>query len=354
MNTTKMLSRAAVLGAAAYGLRAFLRRRRQTSLQNASVVITGGSRGLGLELARQMIEAGARVSVLARSAEELEEARSTLEGSETRGARNGSSVLVVACDVSDPDDAASAIETVLRTCGRIDVLINNAGQIQVGPLAHMTRADFEHAMAVHFQGAVNTTMEVLPSMLAQRSGRIANISSVGGKVAVPHLAPYCASKFALVGFSDGIRAELGRYGIRVLTVVPGLMRTGSHVNAEFRGRHDREEAWFSSALELPIAALPADKAARRIIRAIERGDPALHLGFGVSSLAVANALAPGWFGEAMALAERFFPNEEASQGDVGLSGAESRSDRGVRLPTTKADQASARHNELPPDSEVEA
>ena len=341
MNTSKLLGGAALVGAGAYGLRSWLRRRRRITLNDASVVITGGSRGLGLELARQMVDAGAHVSLLARSADELERAKAELGGS------NGSAALAVACDVSDPADAASAIEMVLQERGRIDVLINNAGQIQVGPLAHMSRADFEDAMDLHYRGAVNTTFEVLPAMLARRSGRIANIASVGGKVAIPHLAPYCASKFALVGFSDGIRAELSRHGIRVLTVVPGLMRTGSHVQAEFRGRHESEEAWFSSALELPFTAISAERAARKIVRAIVEGDPALHVGFGVSALAAANALAPGWVGESMSLVDRLLPNEEASHGDVGRSGLESRDPDGTRLSTAKADEASVHNNELP-------
>ncbi len=145
--------------------------------------------------------------------------------------------------------------------GRIDMLVNNAGVMHVGPLEHMAYGDYHQAMNVHFWGALHCTEAVLPYMRRRRSGRIVNIASIGGLIAVPHLAPYSASKFALVGYSDAVRAEVAKDGIRVTTVCPGLMRTGSAVNALVKGRHEAEFAWFGTLSSLP----------RRVDRRAARG-----------------------------------------------------------------------------------
>lgn len=100
-------------------------------------------------------------------------------------------------------------------------------------------------------------------MRARRRGRIVNITSIGGKVGMPHLLPYTCAKFATVGLSEGLRAELGREGIRVTTIVPGLMRTGSHLKAMFRGQHEQEFTWFSLGASLPLVSMGAERAARQ-------------------------------------------------------------------------------------------
>ena len=166
------------------------------------------------------------------------------------------------------------VETVTRHYGRIDILINNAGIMVVAPVETLTRADFERVMAVNFWGVLNPTLEVLPGMRARGTGRIVNITSIGGKIAVPHLLPYSCAKFAAVGLSEGLRAELADTGISVTTVVPGLMRTGSHLNAEFGGEQEAEYRWFALGASAPYPmAIGADRAARLIVRAIKRGRP---------------------------------------------------------------------------------
>src|SRR5215211_785939 len=199
---------------------------RAADLRGEVAFVTGGSRGLGFLIARELGRAGCRVAICARDTAELERAQVDLQ-------REGGEVLALRCDVTDRADVERAVAEVVRAFGRIDVLVNNAGIIQVGPLATMTEADFEQAMAAMFWGVTYPTLAVLPAMRARRHGRIATITSIGGKLAVPHLLPYASAKFAAVGFSEGLRAELGREGIVVTTVVPGLMRTGSHLNAEF-------------------------------------------------------------------------------------------------------------------------
>src|SRR5205823_6261490 len=169
----------------------------------------------------------------------------------------GAEVLTLPCDLRRQEEVESSIERIVARYGSVDVLINNAGLIQVGPLKHMAVQDFEEALAVHLFAPLFCTLAVLPHMRRARQGRIVNIASVGGKIAVPHLLPYCASKFALVGLSNGLRAELRRDNILVTTVCPGLMRTGSPRHAWFKGRHRREYAWFVISDSLPVLSISA-------------------------------------------------------------------------------------------------
>ena len=124
----------------------------------------------------------------------------------------------------------------------------------------MTLADYQEAMSVHFAAPLIATMAVLPAMRAGGGGRIVNISSIGGKVPAPHMLPYVASKFALTGFSEGLRVELEKENIFVTTVCPGLFRSGSPRNAFFKGRYEDEYAWFATSDVLPVMSI--DRAGR--------------------------------------------------------------------------------------------
>jgi NAD(P)-dependent dehydrogenase (short-subunit alcohol dehydrogenase family) len=216
--------------------------------------------------------------------------------------------------------------------------------IEVGPLDHMTRDDYDRAMKLHFWAPYELVSQIVPEMRLWGGGRIVNISSIGGKVATPHFAPYSASKFALTGFSDAIRAELARDNIQVTTVAPGLMRTGSHVNAKFKGNHDAEFAWFSASAGTPVISMDADRAARKIVAAFRRGQPSLTLTFGARGAIVGNALFPNLTGYMMKFLNRFLPEAGGEEGN--------RSRAGGHLPrrapewlTRMADQAVARNNE---------
>jgi NAD(P)-dependent dehydrogenase (short-subunit alcohol dehydrogenase family) len=241
-----------------------LRSRLAHDLRDKVVLVTGGSRGLGLVLARHLVQEGARIAICARDQEELDRAFRDLAD---RGAR----VLAVPCDLTERAQVHLMIEEVGRRLGPIDVLINNASIISVGPLETMTLEDFQEAMQYNFWTAVYTILAVLPQMRRRGSGRIVNITSIGGKVSVPHLLPYGASKFALVGLSEGLRSELAGTGIVVTTVCPGLMRTGSPRHAFFKGQHRAEYAWFALGDSLPLASMSADRAARQIIAACKNG-----------------------------------------------------------------------------------
>src|SRR4051812_49052657 len=268
MNRKFLMGLAAGAGAALVATR-LSRARLAISFEGRVVVVTGGPRGLGLVMARQLVDEGARVVLLARDLGELERAREELE------APGRGEVRTLGWDVRRRADVRAAVDTVLDRWRTIDVLINNAGVIQVGPLEHMDHEGFENAMATHFWGPLHLILEVAPVMRHRRFGRIVNISSIGGRIAVPHLAPYCASKFALTGLSDAIRAELDPYGIRVTTVAPGLMRTGSPVNAQFKGQHETEYAWFKVASSIPGLTIKSERAARKIVEACRYGDPSL-------------------------------------------------------------------------------
>ncbi len=309
-------------------------------LRDQVVLITGGSRGLGLVLAREASRQGARVAICARDADELARARADLRD-------RGASVFAIPCDVTNADQVAEMVRAVETHFGRIDVLINNAGVIQVGPVEEMTLADYREAMAAHYWAPLYATLAVLPAMRARRAGRIVNISSIGGKLAVPHLVPYDASKFALVGLSEGLRAELARDGIVVTTVCPGLMRTGSPRNAYFKGQHRAEYVWFSLGDALPLLSISAESAARAILRACKRGDAEIVLTIPSKLAAAFHGLFPGLTADLLGLVNRFLPGP----GGIGTARALGRDSESALSPsplTALNEWAAAQNNELEP------
>ena len=272
---------------AALGLvvRAFIQQKRQADLGGQSVLITGGSRGLGLATAHEFGKHGCRLALCARSQEELEAARADL-------AAQGYEVFTSVCDLTDPAQIARLIDEVTSRYGQVDILVNNAGIIEVGPVQNMQRRDFEDAMNVDFWGGLDMILAVLPQMQARHSGRIVNITSIGGKVAFPHLLPYAAAKFAFTGLSEGLHSELKRDGIIVTTIVPGLLRTGSYFNALFKGNKAGEFAWFAIGDNLPGGSISAERAAREIVAATRNGEAERILSVPANLLSRAQGLAP--------------------------------------------------------------
>jgi NAD(P)-dependent dehydrogenase (short-subunit alcohol dehydrogenase family) len=239
-----------------------------------------------------------------------------------------------------------AIERVVERYGAIDVLINNAGQIQVGPLDHMRLEDFADAMAVHVWGPLYATLAALPHMRRQGGGRVVNISSIGGKIAAPHILPYVASKFALTGLSDGLRAELAKDNILVTTVIPGLMRTGAHVNAQFKGRHRGEFTWFALLDALPVTSIGARSSARQIVAATRRGAARLIITPQAKLAVLADTLFPGVVAQGMRLANRLLPAPSPEQQAEQWSGWESWTAWAPSVLTRLADQAVEETNNL--------
>ena len=309
--------------------------------RGTSVLITGGSRGLGLLVARELGAEGARITIVARDEAELDRAKQDLQ-------ERGIEVQTLRCDLANREEAIRLVDEVAAKAGGIDVLINNAGIIQVGPLDHMTPEDFEEAMAVHFWAPLHTTLAAVRAMRAQGGGRIVNVSSIGGKIGVPHLAPYCASKFALTGFSDSVRAELARDRIYVTTVLPGLMRTGSPFNAWFKGRHRDEFTWFAISDSIPVASIDARRAALQLIDACRHGEAELVISWPAKLAIIANAVMPEVVAFAMNVANEVVlpaPSDEA--GVERHSGWQSLSNWAPSKLTKLSEQAAARNNELP-------
>jgi NAD(P)-dependent dehydrogenase (short-subunit alcohol dehydrogenase family) len=335
--TTDVLKIAALAGGALL-VKSTIDRLREYELRNKTVLITGGSRGLGLVLAREFANQGSRLVLCARDEQELEYARMDL-------GELGAEVMTVKCDVRNKAEVADMIAAVNSRFGGVDVLVNNAGVIQVGPIEVMTHEDFELAMQAHFWGPLNTIMAVLPSMRAQRAGRIVNITSIGGKVSVPHLVPYSASKFALVGLSKGLRAELKKDGIVVTTICPGLMRTGSPRNAEFKGKHRLEYAWFSISDALPLLTVSAENAARQIVRACKRGRAELVISMPAKVAVLFESLFPEAMYDLLGLVNQFLP----APGGVGtqrMKGRESESAWSPSWLTVLNEEAALRNNEV--------
>lgn len=277
------------------------------------VLITGGSRGLGLELARQICSRGGKVVLIARDPEELARAKADLDCF-------GTEVLTVECDLLESAQIQFAVQQTIQRFGKIDILINSAGIIEVGPLEHLQLKDFDREMRLHFWAPFILYLLVAPQMRANGGGRIVNISSIGGRIAVPHMAAYCASKFALAGFSDAVRSELARDKIYVTTVTPGLMRTGSDVHAQFKGDHAAEYRWFRWSLKIPFASISVERAARKILAASRRGSPNLIMPVSAYFIIAACAVFPNLSAHVMKLFNRALPPRISAEGNEARSG----------------------------------
>lgn len=318
--------------------RAAIRHRRRIDLRDKVVVVTGGSRGLGLVLARELIRKGAKVALCARDHDELERARIELT-------ILGGKVFADTCDVTDRDDVRRFLIEVRDELGRIDVVINNAGVLQVGPMELMSVGDYEASLRTHLWGPLQVMLQVLPDMQRRRTGRIVNIVSIGGKIAMPHLVPYSTSKFALYGLSTGMRAELAKDGVLVTTVCPGLMRTGSPRHAIIKGQQQAEYAWFDITDSLPITSMSAPRAARQILRACEYGDAEVTLSVQARLAAKIYALAPGLVQDLLGVLARVLPGPAGGSRD-GIEGKDAESPLAPSVLTALGDAAARRNNEV--------
>jgi short-subunit dehydrogenase len=323
------------------GMRELVPRRREADLQGKVALITGGSRGLGLILAREFAGQGCRIAICSRDQTELERARVVLQ-------RQGVDVLSIPCDISDRVQVEGMVSEVTRQYGSVDLLVNNAGIIQVGPLTSMTLADFQDAMNIMFWGVLYPTLAVLPQMRERKSGWIVNITSIGGKLSVPHLLPYSCAKFAAVGLSEGLRAELAADGISVTTIAPGLMRTGSHVNAFFKGKKRLEYLWFSLCATLPGISMDAERAARQIVYATKRGEAERVLSTPATLAARFHGLFPGLTTDILAMADRLLPSGDQVGTDRARGGDLDRSIRSriYDTATSLGRSAAQRFNEV--------
>lgn len=336
-NSNALLWTAAGAGAL-LATRAITKRLLEYDFQGKTVLITGGSRGLGLVMARQFLREGAKVAICARDEDELERAYQDLK-------QYGSQVFTIPCDVTDRQYVEAMVVAVRAHFGQIDALVNNAGIITVGPAEEMTIEDYQEAMNTNYWASLYTISAVLPEMRERGEGHIINIASIGGKISVPHLLPYSASKFALVGLSSGLNAELRKDGVIVTTVCPGLMRTGSPRNANFKGQHREEYAWFVLSDSLPCTSISAESAARQVVRASKRGDAEVILSVQAKLAIKFNALFPEISADLMGLVNRLLP-EPGGIGTASLKGKYSHSGIAPSTLTALDEEAARKNNQI--------
>jgi NAD(P)-dependent dehydrogenase (short-subunit alcohol dehydrogenase family) len=303
------------------------------------VLISGGSRGLGLVLAKQLAKRRAWVSLLARDKAELERAKAEIEKINPLA-----HVIYQVCDVRDPVQVQAAVDATVQNFGRLDVIINNAGIVSSVPYENADTTEFDDAMETHFWGSHHVIQAALPYLKSGGGGRILNISSIGGKVAVPHLAPYCASKFALLGYSKTLRSELTRYNIFVTTISPGLMRTGSVGHAQFKGQYKKEYSWFTLSSSLPFFTVSAEKAALEILEAGRRGQAELIISWPAKAAVFAQNFFPELFADLSSLANRLLPRPSKAPGQIH-EGRESHSWRAPGFATGLTQKAAEMNNE---------
>lgn len=320
-------------------LNAWLSTSRKTDFRGKTIVITGGSRGLGLVTARQLAQEGANIAICARDEAELEAARAEL-------LPYSGHILAEPCDVSNQADVDRFFDSVRSQLGPVDVLINVAGIIVLTPLENATDDDFREAMDINFWGAYYCINAVLPDMRRRGAGRIVNVASLGGKVAAPHLLPYVTSKFALVGYSEGLRTELTRHNIFVTTVCPGLIRTGSTRQTLVRGQHEKEYAWFKTADSLPGLSVSAESCARDLINGCRYGRPEVIVSVPAQVAAVVQGVAPNLMAEILTAINYALPGPATGHTNERKLGKESESAASKTVFTTLTDEAAEQNNQM--------
>jgi len=327
--------------------KAYLAQKRKIDFRDKTIIITGGSRGLGLEMARLLALEGANLALCARDQAELDRAQSELSQYQV-------DVYAEVCDITNKTQIERFVENVRQALGPVDVLINNAGVIIVTPYEHATETDFRQAMDTNFWAAFHMVNAVLPHMMARPAsehsrGRIVNVASFGGKVAVPHLAPYSTSKFALVGYSEGLRAELLKDNIQVTTICPGLIRTGSPRNAIYKGQNEKEYTVFKIGDSLPFVTIDSTDCAREIIDACRYGEVERIITLPAKLGAALEGIAPSFIGETMALVSRQLPGP-GGIGEQRAFGRDSETPLSQSFITQLTNEAAEQNNELGRDA----
>ncbi len=186
--------------------------------KNQVVLITGASSGIGKDTAIEFAKLGANIVLVARKKDKLEQTAHELKKFNT-------SILVCQCDVSKRDQVKEMSKTVLEKFGSVDILVNNAGFAIYGSVSDLTIDEIESQMDTNYFGMIYCTKNFLPSMLKNKSGHIVNVASVAASFGLPGIASYCASKFAMLGFSEGLKHELKGTGIGITVVSPIMVQT---------------------------------------------------------------------------------------------------------------------------------
>jgi short-subunit dehydrogenase len=306
------------------------------SMKNKKVVITGGSRGLGFALAEQYLQRGARVFLCARNSFELNQAQKKLS-------KYGTEVHIFPCDVTNSKEVKRFSDKVKSIFNTVDVLINNAGLMEVGPMDSFSFETIQNVIDTNLLGMIRMTLDFIPLM--PKGSRIVNITSIGGAVAVPHLLPYTVSKFGALGFSLGLDSELASKGISVTTILPGLMRTGSFVHANFSGDSTKEFDWFALGATLPFISISAKRAAKQIVSAGQRRKRFSVLGPQAKLLRVFYQVFPETMLGLMRIVIRLLPKMPQKGGQQSAPGVKLRQDLPAGGITELGDKAGDELNE---------
>jgi short-subunit dehydrogenase len=240
------------------------------------IIITGASSGIGRALAVACAKRGAHVALAARNVAELDQAAAEIR-------QAGGSVLVVPTDVTSPVDRQQLFDSVLCAWGGLDIFVNNAGIAAHGHFIDLSPEILRQTMELNFFAVAECCRLAIPVLAEGNEPMIVNVSSMTGRRGVPAWTDYAASKFAVCGFSESLRAELVRFGIDLMLVIPGLTRSnfGKHLLA----RHGRLPAKFDGGLS-------PEEVANKMIRGIERGQHELRVERDARLLLLVNWLAP--------------------------------------------------------------
>jgi short-subunit dehydrogenase len=247
-------------------------------LNDARVIVTGASSGIGRAIALEFGRRGARLALTARRQPALDDV-----AAQVRAAHG--TVVVIPTDITTEEAAEHVVHETIRQLGGIDILVNNAGVGHHGSIANASRADIDALFRLNVLAAADMIRAVVPVMRAQRSGTIINISSVAGRIVVPLIGYYSASKFALTAIGDALRMEEGHHGIRVMNVFPGTTRSSFSENRlGVRGQAPHQR----------VPAVPTEKVARRIATAVERNQSNVYVSWFPDRLGVASNGLAGW------------------------------------------------------------
>jgi len=275
----------------------FQRRKLETYFQKKTILISGGSTGLGFALAKRLLSYGANVSICGRDETKLSDLKNRL-------VLYSNQLHIFQCDVASRDKVKNWIDAAVARFGRIDMLVNNAGILTVGPVESQGESLYRENLDIMLWGHLNTCHEVLGHLKIGK-GQIVNIISVGGKISIPHMSSYSVAKSAAAAFSEGLGIELAKYGISVTTIFPWLLRTGSYVNGFFPKGDVKEFQAFSLGSALPMLALNVDAAVSEILIAVRKKKVEAYIGVMARVVTLARELLPGLSRRVLVEASRY-------------------------------------------------
>ena len=247
-------------------------------LKNARVIVTGASSGIGRAIAVEFGRRGARLALASRNRSALEEVAVAIK-------TDGGSAIVIPTDVTVGGAVKEMADAAIRELGGIDILVNNAGVGLTAPIADASSADVDKLFGLNVIAAAAAIRAVIPIMRAQRSGMIINISSMAGRVVIPRIGYYSASKFALTAIGDALRMEESHHGIKVMNVFPGTTQSSFGENRlGTRGRQAHQV----------LPPVSAEKVARRVAQAVEHDQRSVYISWFPDRAGLAANWLAGW------------------------------------------------------------